>query len=302
MITETPSKDAVYIRPENLAANFKAMGKSLAVSTCHFEILAPNELRDFDWNHMDQLHRPHVHHTYEESLRLFRGHNFAVSLTRVGPFKLLTQVIDIQLAPGTFYQGFTLFSLFYIHVVLSSIPEAGANRMMVDVYIVSHRFFKFLHGILRRRLIRLNEVQNKEDTPLRDRRTALRAKGYRFGSDDPDFLNSNVVTNNVIPPRLKGTHRFPVMEMPLGTLTKISAGPIDLLVRKNENYTLTVWTAVCPHEGGPLELGTICNHVITCPWHGLRQNGVNVSEGNPQDLFGDLRVYLDKNELVVLSY
>ncbi len=174
--------------------------------------------------------------------------------------------------------------------------------MIVDCYIVSGRLFKFLHGALRRRLLRLNEIQNKEDAPIRDRRTALRSKGYQFGSEDPDFLNSNVVTNNVIPPRLKGTHRFPVGEMPLRALTKVSAGPIDLLVRKNENYTVTVWTAVCPHEGGLLELGKVCNNVITCPWHGLRQTGVNVSEGNPQDLFGDLRVYLDRSELVVLSY
>ncbi len=112
MITETSPKDAVYIRPENLLSNFQALGKGVAVSTCRFELKTLNEVRDLDWNHMDQLHRLHVHHTYEESLRLIRARSFAVSLTRMGPFKLLTQVIDIQLGPGLFYQGFTLLSLF----------------------------------------------------------------------------------------------------------------------------------------------------------------------------------------------
>ncbi len=25
---------------------------------------------------------------------------------------------------------------------------------------------------------------------------------------------------------------------------------------------------VCPHQGGPLGKGTLCGHIVTCPWHG----------------------------------
>ena len=25
---------------------------------------------------------------------------------------------------------------------------------------------------------------------------------------------------------------------------------------------------VCPHQGGPLAKGTLCGHIVTCPWHG----------------------------------
>ena len=295
LLKDTPT----YIRPENLLSNFQRMGSSLAVTTCHFELKTPVEIRDLDWNHMDQLHRPCVHHTYEESLRLATGPSFALSLTRVGKLKLFTPVVDIQLGPGLFYQGFTLFNIFYVHGVIQSLPEGEESRVTVDCYIVSHRFFKFLHGFLHRRLLRLNEVQNKEDTPIRVQRSVLRSKGYRFESDDPDFLNSNTLTPKVIPPQLEGTHRISLEEIPMGSLKKVSAGPIDLLVRKNGPRSFTVWTAVCPHEGGPLELGKVCNETIVCPWHGLRQSGVEVRPDSPQELFGDLRLSLQGNELIV---
>ena len=35
----------------------------------------------------------------------------------------------------------------------------------------------------------------------------------------------------------------------------------------------------CPHMGGPLGLGTLSGHVVTCPWHGWTwdvRNGTNV--------------------------
>jgi nitrite reductase/ring-hydroxylating ferredoxin subunit len=34
----------------------------------------------------------------------------------------------------------------------------------------------------------------------------------------------------------------------------------------------------CPHKGGPLGQGTLCGHVVTCPWHGWTwdvRTGVN---------------------------
>jgi nitrite reductase/ring-hydroxylating ferredoxin subunit len=35
---------------------------------------------------------------------------------------------------------------------------------------------------------------------------------------------------------------------------------------------------VCPHQGGPLGKGQICEHIVTCPWHGWQfdvRNGHN---------------------------
>jgi nitrite reductase/ring-hydroxylating ferredoxin subunit len=38
------------------------------------------------------------------------------------------------------------------------------------------------------------------------------------------------------------------------------------------------WSAIdglCPHQGGPLGRGRLCNGVITCPWHGWQFDAVS---------------------------
>ena len=297
-----------YISPENLVPSFQTLGHSTAVTHGRYEIKIPCEVRDADWNHMDQLHRPTVHKTYQESLRLVMARSFQLSLTGVafGGFKFFMLVTDIQLGPGLFYQAFSLFNLLYVHSIIRMIPlseqeESNGNMtlQMIDWYIVSSRWFKFLHGPLSRRLYRLNDVQNKEDAPVRTRRTELRRKGYRFGSDQPDFLNSNVLTDNVIPPRLGGIHRISLKGITKVGLNRVSVGPIELLVRRSSEQNFTMWPAVCPHEGGPLESGKICNGTIICAWHGLRQSGVCLSPDRPQEFLGNLRLSIEGDELVV---
>ena len=302
MKTEVSEKTSVYIQPESLIPNFQAMGSALAVTTSRYELKTPTELKDMSWNHMDQLHRNHIHHTYQDSVRLVREGSFALSLTRVGPLKLLTLVVDIHLRPGLFYQSYTLFNLFYVHLVIEVHPEEKGSWVTIDHYIVSHRLFKFLHPWLHDRLLHLNEVQNKQDAPLREQRVLLRGKGYRFKTDEPDFLNCNTLTSNVIAPRLDGVHRISLKEISSTGLEVISAGPIDLLVRKNADQSFTLWTAACPHEGGPLVRGKICNGTIICPWHGLRQSGIEMSPARPQGLLDNLQLNLEGNDLIVRQH
>jgi nitrite reductase/ring-hydroxylating ferredoxin subunit len=257
---------------------------------------------------MDQLHRPAVHDTYHESLRLVTGRSFALSLTRIGRFKFFIPVFDIQLGPGLFYQAFTVFNLFYSHVIIRMIPileggkpktEGEMTHHTADWHIISHRWFKFLHGPLSRRLYRLNARQNPQDTPIRIRRAELRRKGYRFGSDEPDFLNSNILTDHVIPPRLVGVHRISLKGIdPLG-LNRVGAGSVELLVRRTRDQGITVWPAVCPHEGGPLELGQVCNGTIICPWHNLKQVGATLTPDRPKEFLTPLELSLEGDELVV---
>ena len=58
--------------------------------------------------------------------------------------------------------------------------------------------------------------------------------------------------------------------------------------------------AVCPHEGGPLEQGTVEKGCVTCPWHGYRFNlktGACVNE--PAYRVNSYRVEREGEELVV---
>ncbi len=288
-----------YVEPENLLSAFKNMGGSVAVTKGCFEADHVCEVRDAEWNTMDQLHRPCLHHTYLESLRLVTARSFALSLTRVGGFKWLTVILDVKLKTGLAYQVFTLFNLLYVHTVIEIQPRERESKGIVTWYIVSHPFFKFLHGWLSRRLYRLNEVQNEEDSPVRLQRAFLRRKGYSFGSDNPDFLNCNVLTSNVIFPKLSGTHRISLPPLQPTDLNEVSVGSLDLLVRKNPDQSITVWPAVCPHEGAPLKEGQVLNHHIVCRWHHLRQDGLQLSTQKPQGSLRTLRFTLEGKELVV---
>lgn len=289
-----------FTPPDKIKEGFKSLGGRVAVTSGHFETIAPCAVRDLDWNHMDQMHRPCLHRTYNESMRLVRTADLAVSLTKASAAGLpcLMLVTDVRLGPGLFYQFYTILGLIYVHTVIRMIPKGDETLQSVDWHIASHPVLKFLHGILSRRLHRLNTVQNAEDAPVRERRRELRRKGYSFASDEPDFLNSNTLTNNVRPPALQGTHRVSLKSLPTGDRGRINAGPIELLVRPSgEAYT--IWTSVCPHEGAPLDQGASSGNQIECSWHGLKFPGLTLSPGKPRGVLCGLDLTLEGCDLVV---
>jgi nitrite reductase/ring-hydroxylating ferredoxin subunit/uncharacterized membrane protein len=56
-------------------------------------------------------------------------------------------------------------------------------------------------------------------------------------------------------------------EVPDGGMKRVDAGgyPV-LLVRRGER--IDAIGAICAHQGGPLEQGTLADGMVTCPWHG----------------------------------
>ena len=46
----------------------------------------------------------------------------------------------------------------------------------------------------------------------------------------------------------------------------ISAGKTKILVLRHQGK-LSAFQGKCPHAGGPLEKGAICNGRLVCPWH-----------------------------------
>jgi nitrite reductase/ring-hydroxylating ferredoxin subunit len=47
--------------------------------------------------------------------------------------------------------------------------------------------------------------------------------------------------------------------------------PILVTLSKNgENYSVEIFSANCPHMGGPLNKGVINGRQVTCPWHGCK--------------------------------
>lgn len=65
-------------------------------------------------------------------------------------------------------------------------------------------------------------------------------------------------------PSMEKVARLADLPLERGTRVKIGETPI-LLVRDGD--TVHAYTADCPHAGGPLEKGALCNGRIVCPWH-----------------------------------
>lgn len=69
----------------------------------------------------------------------------------------------------------------------------------------------------------------------------------------------------------------PLERIDLGPLARLRAR-LPLLVDTPEGRVrlialgddIAVHACVCPHLGGPLEQGPLCDGVVTCPWHGYR--------------------------------
>lgn len=290
--------DAVrYIPPGPLDAQLKKLGKYVAISKGKFLFPAHCEVRDLDWNHMDQQHRPCIHNAFQGAIRLATGPDFALSLTKlkVLGFGWSFLLADIRLGPGLFCQSFTLFNLFYVHQV----QRFTSGGMEMEWKIVSHPLLKFLHGFISRYYLRVNKVQNNQDVPIRIRRAELRKKGYRFETDEPNFLNSNSATNNVIFPKLQQSYHFSIMQLPLEGFQKVEVGPISLLISRKGDQEISVWTEICPHEGGPLEGAKLCGNKLQCPWHEYQFPGAHLTAERSEANLGHLRLTLNGNELIV---
>lgn len=298
-----------HISPDDLPGSFTQLGKHLAVSSGRFEIRNGCHVRDLDWNHMDQHHRPWIHRTYKESLRIATTADTAVSVTkmRIAGIPFFIQVTDVRIKPGLFFQSFTLLGIFFVHVMIQARPippsegEACASQQIVDWYIVSHRLFRPLHRFLNARIEKLNRVQNEEDREIRDRRAELRNRGYGFSSDEPDFISSNSLTLNTRPPSLPADqYRVAVPGKISRERQKLLIGSVELLVRRDALNVVVVWPAACPHEGA--DLSKACEseaREITCHWHGLRFHGVVLTDTKPEGVVGLLGVRLEGEELVV---
>ena len=226
------------------------------------------ELRDLVWNHMDQNHRPFIHRTYGDAMRLHIGTEAAFSLTRLGKWPVVVPVFDGYYKANGFYQVICLFGLIVIVNFISASETEQGTQMEIDWAIASHRLLRFLHRPLDRRLHQLNKVQNAEDEVIRDQRVALRANGYRFVTDQPDFVNSNVISNNVVYPPMAGTHSVSVADLRKGEIRRVEVDRRAYLLRRTSDG-LHVWPAVCPHEGAILEPQHVEGNVAKCPWHGL---------------------------------
>lgn len=259
---------AAFIAEGKLDEALKKLVPGATISRGHYTYPSRSELRDLVWNHMDQNHRPFIHRTYGDASRIFIGRRASFSLTRFGRWPIVIPVFDGHHKGNGFYQVMVLFGLVVVVNIIECNSTDTGTQMDVEWVVASHRWLRFLHPLLQRRFIRLNDVQNREDDPIRERRIALRAAGYRFKTDDPDFISSNALENNTVFPPLREQSAITLADLPDRRAVRFPFADRSFIVRRDGD-TAEVWPGVCLHEGAELDPAQLGKGVVKCPWHGL---------------------------------
>jgi hypothetical protein len=288
---------SAFIREDKVDEALARLIPNVRITKGSFSCPGHAELRDLVWNHMDQNHRPLIHRTYGEAMRVFIGERDAFSLTRFGNLAVIP-VFDGHFRENGFYQVLCLFGLIVVINVIECNVTADGTSMDISWAIASNRFLKFLHPFLDRRLRRLNAVQNDEDETIRRRRTELRAAGYRFATDDPDFVVSNAKENNVVFPALSSPQSISVGDLKEGLTSRIELGDRAYVVRR-VNDSIEVWPGVCPHEGALLAAEHVQGATVKCPWHGLEYGRRRLGPGQPAISLCGARLSLADGQLHV---
>lgn len=270
---------AKYVLPEKIELELRKMHRGMVISSDSNESIVDGYVNDIEWNAFDLSHRVYVHRTYLEHMPEFSGRDFSVNLTRLGTTPFFTQVANTKLEPGFLIQSMVLWGIFYIYQIVELTQREEQVHIKVSWHIASHRLFRLLHRPLNWRMKKLQAIQDEEDLVIRNRRYKLRKAGFRFKTDVPDFLNSNDLSNHLVQPVLHNTVRFSLTKLAAGRVERFVEGPVELLVELTSNG-ISVWSAVCPHEGGALTPEDVCDGIAQCSWHGLRYAPIELNQAS----------------------
>ena len=267
----------------------------------YFERTFKYQIRDLDWNHMDALHRPNIHDTFHESIRIASNKNYQFSYTRIGKLPFVVPVYDVRIGEGEFYQTYSLFNLFTI-ISYTKIDKINNLQVKQNIewLIASPKYLKFLHKFISRKIYKMNKLQTEEDIVIRERRFKLRKAGFSFGTDNPNYLNSNDLTSKIIPPK---NNSLIDLKIDFNDLSKIEIKKfkiecITLYIRRDKDNIL-IWPGICPHEGAELTRDCFVNDLISCPWHNLNFKPQKLSKIKPSIKILGLNIKLLRNAIKI---
>jgi nitrite reductase/ring-hydroxylating ferredoxin subunit len=269
-----------YLPADRLAEHLKELHPGMVVTHGHHESLVPGYVNDLEWNFYDELHRQCVHDTYHGLYKVMTGKYFSINVVRWGNLPIFMQVANAKIMDGMFYQSMTVLGLIMLHQVQRISQKQDEVLIEVDWYTASHWMFRWLHGPFNRRLLKLQRKQDIEDNiEIRGRRRELRHRNFHFATDDPDFINSNRLTDNVRLPPLPAPLRIDLSGYAIGRMYRVAQGPVELLIRRKSEHQVEVWPALCPHEGGLMGEQHLCDGQLVCPWHGRRFGAALLGSG-----------------------
>ena len=150
-------------------------------------------------------------------------------------------------------------------------PVNNGSIQKVTYFIGSRPIWKFIHPFIKRKLDKINKVQNEEDEPVRKRRQELIRSGYTFSSIPANYLNASSFEPKLICPKLQNKHIVKIEESTDSNLTQFSVEKRNFLYWTDKLGRWHFWSEVCPHEGASLSdsLTSPSTGKLRCPWHGL---------------------------------
>ncbi len=289
----------LFTPSDRLERSLKRLHAGAVITKGEYSSDIPGYINDMEWNFYDEIHRIYVHNTYHEMQKVFSGKTFSVNLVKWRHWPIFIQVANAKVAPNLFYQTMVIFGIFYIHQIMELEQRGREIRLTRKWLTMSHWLFRFLHGPLNRRLMKLQVKQDNEDNEeIRHRRLALRDAGYHFLTDRATFTTANQLTNHVCFPESPPAASVALGSISVSEKQSIAVGILELLVMR-EGDALRVWPGICPHEGAAMKAQHLCEGVMQCPWHGRKFNGNLLTVGGEPWVFMDFEVALEPDQLVV---
>ncbi len=232
---------------------------------------------DVDWNDKDVPHL-NIVHTKVEGIQTVISEKIMNSiyfqkLPYLG-FKIPLIVNSYEYAKfnNIYYTTYGPFIL-----VINSISELvskNKTKNIVTIAIASKSFFKIFHPLIKKLLIKNNNLLMREDFPMRERRGVLRKNNHSFFSKSKTYSYSNstdIYRANIF---LEKGSDLPISinkeelinadnEQILGNKVGIYSFFINIDNYKNKK----LWPTTCVHEGAPLNKNCIEKDLLLCPWH-----------------------------------
>lgn len=289
-----------YLQPEQIPKHLSKLHSGMVITENTYESVVPGTVHDMEWNFYDEPHRQYVHNTYDNLYKVMTGKYFSVNIVRWKKLPIFFQVANAKIDDGMMYQSMTILGIICVHQIATFTPKDKHTIILnVKWWTASHWIFKWLHRPFNKMLLKLQKKQDREDNEeIRQRRVDLRCAGFSFTTDNPDFINSNTLSNNVILPDFISPTSLSIEAYSPNQIHSIKLGPLELMLKKIEEG-VQIWPGICPHEGALLDSKHICEGVAHCPWHGRTFNKRILNKNNPLWLFLNVKVDLSGTELII---
>ena len=231
---------------------------------------------DADWNYKDVPHLHHVHELVEANFAVMDDKVInTINTQKILGIKLPLVVVNYESGKDeqTYYTCFLFFALI-IQTKYTKLSDT-MTRVISNYSIGGPRLLKWCFPLIKFLIKKNYDNLMTADIPMRTRRGALRALGYRFIKEDERYSfkkTTEILKQNVLPP-------VNISALPAESISINHALPGDGEVRYGQDDhmglrlvrqadRLMVFGRMCLHEGASLDKSSCHDGKLKCPWHG----------------------------------